>query len=146
MLWQRKRDCMYLRVEVDNNSPHQQWCQCNLLLLRNLLTLINLIVVIIVIQNDNNNIIVAYEAAISMIMSLTVAATSSEMLWCMTTFQKSIILCFWQSVQLSEINTSLFWIRIAFMYDDQWDRTCCLKICLCTKRTSWSKRARMTMI
>jgi len=48
--------------------------------LRNLLTLINLIVVIIVIQNDNNNIIVAYEAEISMIMSLTVAATSSEML------------------------------------------------------------------
>jgi len=61
---------MYLRVEVDNNSPHQQQCQCNLLLLRNLLILINLIVVIIV----------AYRAASSVIMSLTVVATLFKML------------------------------------------------------------------
>ena len=61
-------------------------------------------------------------------------------------FKKSIILHFWQFIQLSEINTSLFWIRITFMYNDQWDRICCLKICSCTKRTLWSKRIKMTMI
>jgi len=70
------------------NSLCQQWCWCNLLLLRNLLTFISLIVVIIVIQNDNDNIIVAYRAVSSVIMSLTVAATFFEMLWHMMTFQK----------------------------------------------------------
>jgi len=79
---------MYLKVEIDNNNPHQQWCWCNLLLLRNLFTLIDLIIVIIVIWDDNNNIIVVYEAVSSMITSLTVAVTSFEMLWHMTTFQK----------------------------------------------------------
>ncbi len=57
-------------------------------MLRNLLTLTDLIVVIIVIQNDNDNIIVAYRAVSSMITSLTVAATFFEMLWCMMTFWK----------------------------------------------------------
>jgi len=61
-------------------------------------------------------------------------------------FKKSIILHFWQSVQLSEINTLLFWIRIAFMYDDQWDRICCSEICLCTKKTSQSERIKITII
>ena len=32
------------------------------------------------------------------------------------------------------------------MYNDWWDRTCCLKICLCMKKTLWSKRTKMTMI
>jgi len=86
MLWQRKRDHMYLRVEVDNNSSHQQWCWCNSSLLRNLLTLTDLIVVIIVIQNNNDNIVVAYRAVSSVITSLTVSVTFFEMLWCMTTF------------------------------------------------------------
>jgi len=32
------------------------------------------------------------------------------------------------------------------MYDDQWDRTCCLKICLYMKETSQSEKTKMTMI
>jgi hypothetical protein len=47
----------------------------------------------------------AYKAVSSVITSLAVAATLIEMFWCMMTFQKSIILCFWQSAQLTEINT-----------------------------------------
>jgi len=94
MLWQKKRDYMYLRIEVDNNGLHWQWCQCNLLLLKNSLTLIDLIVVIIIIQNDNDNIVVAYKAVSSMITSLTVAATLFEMLWCMMTFQKECHITF----------------------------------------------------
>jgi len=61
-------------------------------------------------------------------------------------FKKSVILCFWQSVQLLEINTLLLWIRIAFMYDDWWDRICCLKICSHMKKTLWLKRTKITMI
>ena len=61
-------------------------------------------------------------------------------------FKKSVILHFWQSVQLSEINTSLLWIRIAFMYNDWWDKICCLKICLCMKRTSQSEKTKITII
>jgi hypothetical protein len=110
--YDRKKDCTYLRVEVDNNSLCQQQCWCNLLLLRNSLILTDLIIVIIVIQDDNDNIIVAYEAVSSVITSLTVAVTSLKMLWHMMTFWKSIILHFWQSVQLSETNTSLFWIKL----------------------------------
>ncbi len=88
MLWQKKRDCTYLRVKVDNNDLCQQWCQCDLLLLRNLLTLTDLIIVIIIIWDNNDNIIVVYRAVSSVIMSLTVAATFSEMLWCIMTFWK----------------------------------------------------------
>jgi len=88
VLWQKKRDHTYLRVKVDNNDPHWWWCQSNLLLLKNLPTLTDLIIVIIVIQNDNDNIVVAYRTVSSVIMSLTVAVTFFEMLWCTTTFQK----------------------------------------------------------
>ncbi len=35
-------------------------------------------------------------------------------------FKKSVILHFWQLIQLTEINTFWLWIRITLMYDDQW--------------------------
>jgi hypothetical protein len=53
----------------------------------------------------------------AVITSLAVTATLTEMFWCTTTFQKSVILCVWQLIQLTEINTLWLWIRIALMYN-----------------------------
>jgi len=78
---------MYLKVEVNNNCLCQQQGQCNLSQFNNTLTLISTAVVLII-QDDNEYIVVAYEAVSSMIMSLAVVTTLTEMFWCMMTFQK----------------------------------------------------------
>ena len=146
MLWQRKRDYMYLRVKVNNNNLCWQQCWCNLLLLRNSLILTDLIIVIIVIQDDNDNIIVAYEAVSSVITLLTVAVTSLKMLWHMMTFWKKHHIAFltvcttvrnqhitflnknciyvWWSVRQNLLSQNLFLI----------------------KKTSQQEKTRMTMI
>ncbi len=46
------------------------------------------IVVVLIIQDDNENIIVAYRTASSMVMSLAVITTLTEMFWCTMTFWK----------------------------------------------------------
>jgi len=43
-------------------------------------------VVVLIVQDDNEYIIVAYKAVSSMITSLAVAATFTEMFWCTMTF------------------------------------------------------------
>ncbi len=78
---------MYLKVEVNNNCPHQQWDWCNLSWPSNVLILIGTVVVLIV-WDDNEYIIVAYRTASSMIMSLAVVTTFTEMFWCTMTFWK----------------------------------------------------------
>ncbi len=77
---------MYLRGNIDDNCSHWQ-CQCNLPWLSSMLILID-IVVVLIIQDDNENIIVAYKTVNSMITSLAVTATLTEMFWCTMTFQK----------------------------------------------------------
>jgi hypothetical protein len=69
---------MYLKVEVNNNQLCQQQSQCNSPHLANVLILIDTVVVLII-QDDDEYIIVAYEAASSMIMSLAVVITFTEM-------------------------------------------------------------------
>ncbi len=77
---------MYLRGNIDDNHPHQQhWCDSSWLSSR--LILIG-IVVILIVWDDNENVIVAYRTVSSMITSLAVTATLTEMFWCTTTFQK----------------------------------------------------------
>jgi len=49
--------------------------------------------------------------------------------------EKSVILCFWQLIQLSEINTLWLWIKIALMYDSWWVLICCNVIQFCTNKT-----------
>jgi len=61
-------------------------------------------------------------------------------------FKKSVILCFWQSVQLSEINMLWLWIKIALMYNDWWVLTCCSVIQFCTNRILSLNRAKMTIV
>ncbi len=77
---------MYLRINIDDNCLCQQ-CQCDLPQLSSMLTLID-IVVVLIIQDDNENVIVAYRTVSSVIMSLAVTATLTEMFWCITTFWK----------------------------------------------------------
>jgi len=57
-------------------------------------------------------------------------------------FEKSVILCFWQSVQLSEINMSWLWIRIVLMYNDWWVLICCSVIQICINKTLSLSRAK----
>ncbi len=76
---------MYLKVEINNDCPHQQWDWCNLSQFSNALTFIDTVVVLIV-WDDNEYIIVAYKVVSSMIMSLAVVTTLIEMFWCMMTF------------------------------------------------------------
>jgi len=78
---------MYLKVEVNNNHLCQQQSKCNLSQFSNVFTLISTVVVLIV-QDDNEYIVVVYKAVSSMIRSLAVVTTLTEMFWCMTTFQK----------------------------------------------------------
>ncbi len=61
-------------------------------------------------------------------------------------FKKSVILCFWQSVQLSEINTSQLWMRITLMYNSWWVLICCNVIQICTNKTLSLNRARMIIV
>jgi len=68
---------MYLRINIDDNCLCQQ-CQCDLPQLSSMLTLID-IVVVLIIQDDNENVIVAYRTVSSVIMSLAVTATLTEM-------------------------------------------------------------------
>ncbi len=61
-------------------------------------------------------------------------------------FKKSVILCFWQSVQLSEINMLWLWIRITLMYNDWWVLICCNVIQICTNKTLSLSRVRMIIV
>ncbi len=61
-------------------------------------------------------------------------------------FKKSVILHFWQSVQLSEINTLWLWIRIALMYDSQWILICCSVIQFHMNKMLSLSRVRMTIV
>jgi len=75
---------MYLKSNIDDDHLCQ-WHWCDLSWLSSMLTLINIIVVLII-WDDNENIIVAYETVSSVIMSLAVTATLTEMFWCTMTF------------------------------------------------------------
>jgi len=77
---------MYLRVDIDDDCLCQQ-CQCDLPWLSSMLILIDTVVVLII-WDDNENVIVVYKTVSSVIMSLAITATFTEMFWCMTTFQK----------------------------------------------------------
>ncbi len=68
---------MYLRINI-NDDCLCWWCQCDLSWLSSTLILIN-IVVVFIIQDDNENIIIVYETVSSMIMSLAVITTLTEM-------------------------------------------------------------------
>ncbi len=83
---------MYLRVNIDDNCLCQQFW-CNLPWLSSTLIFIDT-VVILIIQDDNKNIIVAYETVSSVITSLAVTATLTEMFWCTTTFWKECYITF----------------------------------------------------
>ncbi len=61
-------------------------------------------------------------------------------------FKKNIILCVWQLIQLTEINTLWLWIRIALMYNDQWILTWFSVIQSCTNRTFTSNSVRMIIV
>ncbi len=83
---------MYLRGNIDDN--HFCWQrQCNYSWLSSRFTLID-IVVILIIWDDNENVIVVYRTVSSMITSLAVTVTLTEMFWCTMTFQKEChIMC-----------------------------------------------------
>ena len=61
-------------------------------------------------------------------------------------FKKSVILCFWQSVQLTKINTSWHWIRITLMYNNWWVLIWFNVIQFCTNRTLSLNRVRMIIV
>jgi len=61
-------------------------------------------------------------------------------------FKKSIILCFWQLIQLSEINMSWLWIRITLMYNSWWVLICCDVIQIHTNRMLSLNRVRITIV
>jgi len=82
----RKKSHMYLRGDIDDDCPRLQH-QCDSFWLSSMFTLID-IVVVLIIWDDNENIIVAYRTVSSVIMSLAVITTLTEMFWCTTTFQK----------------------------------------------------------
>ncbi len=84
---------MYLKVKIDNDHLCWQQGWCNLPQFSNALTLIDAVVVLIV-QDDNEYIVVVYRAVSSMIMSLAVVTTLTEMFWCMMTFQKECHIMF----------------------------------------------------
>jgi hypothetical protein len=80
-----------------------------------------------------------------MVTSLAVTATLTEMFWCTMTFQKSVILCVWQLIQLAEINTLWLWIRIALMYNsDEFSSDSMWCIAVQTEHSHWA--ARMTLV
>ncbi len=61
-------------------------------------------------------------------------------------FKKSVILCFWQSVQLLKINMLWLWIRITLMYNDWWVHICCSVIQFCTNKTLSLNRVRIIIV
>ncbi len=61
-------------------------------------------------------------------------------------FKKSVILHFWQSVQLTEINTPQLWIRIALMYNNWWVLIWTSVIQFHINKTLSSDRVRMTIV
>ncbi len=60
--------------------------------------------------------------------------------------EKSVISHFWQSVQLSKINTLWLWIRIVLMYNNWWVLICCNVIQFCINRTLSSDRAKIIIV
>ncbi len=84
---------MYLKIKVNNDHSCQQQSWCNSSQFSNALTLIDTVVILIV-WDDNEHIIVVYRAVSSMIMSLTVVTTLTEMFWCTMTFQKECHITF----------------------------------------------------
>ncbi len=61
-------------------------------------------------------------------------------------FKKSVILCVWQLIQSTEINTPWLWIRIALMYNSQWVLTWSDRIQSCTNRTFTLSSVRMFLV
>jgi len=61
-------------------------------------------------------------------------------------FKKSVILCAWQLRQLTDINTSWLWIRIAFMYNSWCILTWFNAMCSCTNRTFTLNSTRMPLV
>ena len=91
---------MYLNLKVNNNHSCQQHSWCNLFQFSNVFTLIS-VVVILIIWDDDKYIIVVYKAVSSIIMSLAVAATLTEMFWHITTFWKE---CHFTFLTVNTIN------------------------------------------
>ena len=60
--------------------------------------------------------------------------------------EKNVILCVWQLVQSSEINTFWLWIRIALMYNDQWVLIWSDMIQSCTNRMFTLSSTRMIIV
>jgi len=75
----RKKSCMYLRGNIDNDCLCQQRCQCNSSQSSSRLILIDIIIVVLIIQDDNENIIVAYRTAMHVVTPLAVITTLTEM-------------------------------------------------------------------
>ncbi len=61
-------------------------------------------------------------------------------------FKKNAILCVWQLTQLTEINTSWLWIRIALMYNGWWVLTWFSVMHSRTNRTFTSNSTRMALV
>jgi len=61
-------------------------------------------------------------------------------------FRKSVILCVWQFVQLTEINTFWLWIKITLMYNDWWVLIWFSRIQSCTNRTFTLSSVRMPLV
>ncbi len=61
-------------------------------------------------------------------------------------FKKSVILCFWQSVQLTKINMFWLWIRIVLMYNSQWVLIWAKVIQFCMNRMLSLSRVRMIIV
>jgi len=61
-------------------------------------------------------------------------------------FRKDVILCFWQLIQSSEINTFWLWIKIVLMYNSWWVLICCDVIQICTNKMLLLSRVRMIIV
>jgi len=61
-------------------------------------------------------------------------------------FKKNVILCVWQFVQLTEINTLWLWIRITLMYNSWWVLTWFNRIQSCTNETFTLNSTRMPLV
>jgi hypothetical protein len=134
---------MYLRGNIDDNHLCQQhWC----ILLSWAAGSFSLTLLLFSLFKMTMRTSLLYRTVSSMIMSLAVTATLIEMFWCMTTFQKSVILHVWQFVQLTEINTLWLWIRITLMYDDWWVLIWFNRIQSCTNKTFTSNSMRMPLV
>jgi len=61
-------------------------------------------------------------------------------------FEKNVILCVWQFVQLTETNTLWLWIRITLMYNGWWILIWFDRIQSCTNRTFTLSSMRMSLV